>query len=188
MSSHSATLLERALQDGLPCKAERDGNYGLLQPTAAAGTLSAPRSDVNVAIPVLQERISPVLDTATRLLVVTHRRGKEVERKEVVLGPMPSELLAGSMVELRVDLLLCAALSEALLRALERRGIRVRPHLCGPIEAILRAFCCGRLDREEFRMPGCWGHSCRGEQGRNRRQGDRIPFRPETTIKKGREP
>lgn len=157
------------MQDILLCNAERNGNYGLPQRTTAAGTLSAPLSDVNIAIPVLQERISPVLDTATRLLLVTHRRRKEVERKEVILGPMSTEALAGSIVELRVDLLLCAALSEGLHRALERRGIRVRRHLCGPVEAILQAFWRGQLDREEFRMPGCWGHNFRNEPGRNRR-------------------
>jgi predicted Fe-Mo cluster-binding NifX family protein len=139
---------------------------------------------MNIAIPVLQERISPVLDTATRLLLVTHRSGKEVERKEVVLGPMHTEMLAGSMVESRVDLLLCAALSEALLRALERRGIRVRPHLCGPIDGILQAFCCDQLDREEFRMPGCWGHHLSGECSENRRPGNRQVRRKRSTPAK----
>lgn len=158
------------MQNIPPCKAERDRDYSHPQRTTAAGTLSAPLSDVNIAIPVLHERISPVLDTATRLLLVSHRRGKEVGRKEVVPGLMPTERLAESLVELRVDLLLCAALSEALLRALDRRGIRVRHHLCGPVESILQAFCCGQLDREEFRMPGCWGHHLSGECGRNTAQ------------------
>jgi predicted Fe-Mo cluster-binding NifX family protein len=65
------------------------------------------------------------------------------------------EDLARSVAELRVDVLLCAALSESLLRALERRGVRVKPHLCGEVESVLRAFDCGQLRRDEFRMPGC---------------------------------
>lgn len=116
-----------------------------------------------VALPVLQGRISPVLDTAMRLLVVTCRRGKEVERREIILSPLPAQALADRVAQLRVDVLLCAALSEALHRALEPRGIRVRQHLCGPVEAVLSAFRCGQLDREEFRMPGCWGHHLGGE-------------------------
>jgi predicted Fe-Mo cluster-binding NifX family protein len=113
---------------------------------------------VLIAIPVLQERISPVLDTAARLLLITRRRGKEVARREFVLGPLPLEGLARSVAELRVDVLLCAALSEPLLRALERRGVRVKPHLCGEVESVLRAFDCGQLRRDEFRMPGCCRH------------------------------
>ncbi|MFO1500043.1 MAG: hypothetical protein U1G07_16905 [Verrucomicrobiota bacterium] len=112
---------------------------------------------MTIAIPFCQERVSPVLDTATRLLLVTRRRGREVTRKEVALTPLPTEALAISLAELRADVLLCAALSESLWRALEQRGVRVRPHLCGEVEAILRAFDCGQLRRDEFRMPGCWG-------------------------------
>jgi predicted Fe-Mo cluster-binding NifX family protein len=115
---------------------------------------------VLIAIPVLQERISPVLDTAARLLLITRRRGKEVARREFVLGPLPPEGLARSVAELRVDVLLCAALSEPLLRALERRGVRVKPHLCGEVESVLRAFDCGQLRRDEFRMPGCGDNIC----------------------------
>jgi predicted Fe-Mo cluster-binding NifX family protein len=124
--------------------------------TLTAGTFIALLPGVTIAIPISQERISPLLDAAARLLLVTRQRGKEVARREFVLGPLPPEGLARSVAELRVDVLLCAALSEPLLRALERRGVRVQPHLCGETEAVLQAFCCDRLNRPEFRMPGCW--------------------------------
>jgi predicted Fe-Mo cluster-binding NifX family protein len=96
-----------------------------------------------------------LLDAATRLLVVTLRRGAEVRRREVLLGPLQPDVLARSVTELRVDVLLCAALSEPLLRDLQKRGVRVRAHLCGEVDTVLRAFCSHRLAREEFRMPGC---------------------------------
>ena len=110
---------------------------------------------MTIAIPIAQERISPLLDAAARLLLVTCQRGKEVARKEFILNPQPPEELARSVAELRVDVLLCAALSQDLQRELERCGVRVLPHLCGETEAVLQAFCCDRLNRPEFRMPGC---------------------------------
>jgi hypothetical protein len=61
-----------------------------------------------------------------------------------------------------VDVLLCAALSEGLRRELSRRGVRVKSHLCGEVESVLRAFGCRQLWREEFRMPGCWGQHSHG--------------------------
>ncbi len=106
-------------------------------------------------MPISQERISPLLDAAARLLLVTRRRGREVARKEVVLPPLPPPELARNVAELRVDVLLCAALSEALRRELARRGVRVKAHLCGETEAVLQAFCRDRLNRSEFQMPGC---------------------------------
>jgi predicted Fe-Mo cluster-binding NifX family protein len=138
------------------------GDFDLSDSQFGAGTFIALLPSVTIAIPVSQERISPVLDAAVRLLLVTRRRGKEVERKEFVLSPLPPEGLARSVAELRVDVLLCAALSEPLLRALERRGVRVKPHLCGEVESVLRAFDCGQLRRDEFRMPGCWGQHSHG--------------------------
>lgn len=117
---------------------------------------------VRVAIPIWQERVSPVLDVASRLLVVTCRAGKPVRRKEFLLSQLSPEALAESVAELGVDVLLCAALSESLFRSLERRGVRVRPHLCGDVEPLLRAFIQGGVRRSEFRMPGCWGWHLNG--------------------------
>lgn len=103
------------------------------------------------------------------MLVVTFRQGRETGRREIILGLLPQEALARSVAELRLHVLLCAALSEPLRRALERHGVRIRPHLCGEIEAVLHAFHCGDLGRKEFRMPGCWGHHWQGTCCRKRR-------------------
>ena len=146
-----------------------------------AGTACALSTVVTVAFPIWQDRISPLLDAATRLLVVTLRRGTEVRRREVLLGPLGSDALARSVAELQVDVLLCAALSEPLLRELRKRGVRVRAHLCGEIETVLRAFCRHRLGCEEFRMPGCWGRDLHA--GCCRRKARRLiktDFKPDT--------
>lgn len=111
---------------------------------------------MTIAVPICQQRISPVLDSAARLLLVTRRRGKEIDRREFVLDLLPTETLARNIAELSVDVLLCAAVSEPLLRELERRGIRVRSHLCGAVEEILDAYCRHRLGKHDFLMPGCW--------------------------------
>ncbi len=121
-----------------------------------AGTEAALLCGMIVAVPVSQERVSPVFDTAARLLVVRRERDREVERKEFILGVLPGEALARSVAELRVEVLICAALSEPLRLALERGGVRVEAHLCGEVEALLQAFWVGNFRRAEFRMPGCW--------------------------------
>jgi predicted Fe-Mo cluster-binding NifX family protein len=126
------------------------------------------QSCVTIAMPISQGRISPLLDAAARLLLVTRRRGKEVARRKFIFGPLPPEDLAFCVAELRVDVLLCAALSQGLQRELERRGVRVKPHLCGEVESVLRAFGCGQLQRDEFRMPGCWKQHSHGGCCRHR--------------------
>jgi hypothetical protein len=113
---------------------------------------------VTIAAPIANGRISPLLDTAARLLVVTCRNGKEALRREVMLRPMSPDGLANCVAELQVEVLLCAALSEGLRRELERHGIQIRPHLRGNIEAVFEALCHGQLNQPEFRMPGCRGN------------------------------
>lgn len=122
----------------------------------STGMATAPSDGMTVAVPVWQDRVSPVFDTACRLLVVRRQRGREVERKEFILGLLAVEALARSVSELHVDVLLCAAISEPLRQALERSGVRVEHHLCGEVETLLAAFCAGNCRRSEFRMPGCW--------------------------------
>jgi predicted Fe-Mo cluster-binding NifX family protein len=110
-----------------------------------------------VAIPIAEGRVSPVLDTAARFLIVRRDRGKVTQRRECVISPLPVDAMARSIAELQVDVVLCAAVSESLRRMLEGRGVRIRRHLCGDAESVLDAFLGGHLRQSEFRMPGCWG-------------------------------
>lgn len=110
---------------------------------------------MKIGIPILHDRISPLLDTSVHLLVLTCKDGQEQNRWQSVIDAPSFEAKVRQLAELELDYLLCAAVSAPLLQALEERGLRVRSHLCGEVEAILKALCCGELEREEFRMPGC---------------------------------
>lgn len=111
---------------------------------------------MTVAIPIWQQRVSPVLDAAARLLVVRRRRGRLTEHREITLGVLAPDALARSVAELGVDVLLCGAVSEGLRQVIELQGVQVVSHLCGEVETVLQAFLSGNLGREEFCMPGCW--------------------------------
>lgn len=117
---------------------------------------------MTIALPILHQRISPLLDTAARLLLVKHHHRRELARQEILLDPQSSEALAQQVAEWDVTVLICAAVSETLFRELTRRHVRVLPHHCGETETILRAFYHNQLHRREFRMPGCLGSRCGG--------------------------
>lgn len=105
-------------------------------------------------MPIWRNRVSPLLDTATRLLVLTCRDGAETSRRELMLSATSPAELARLLASLHLDQLLCGALSGELARDLKQHGVRVRPHLCGEVDSVLQAFCRRRLARSEFRMPG----------------------------------
>lgn len=110
---------------------------------------------MKIAIPIWNQRISPLLDTASRLLVLTCRDRKEVNRLELPIEPQPIEELAATLAALKLDLLLCGAVTRPLLKALENHGVSVHPHLCGEIGEILEALCHGQLNEKHFQIPGC---------------------------------
>jgi len=110
---------------------------------------------VIVAIPIWEERVSPVFDTAARVLVVRRHRGADVDRKEVALDAVSPDARARALAQLGVQVLLCGAVSEPMLRALQSAGVQVLPNLCGEVNAVLRAFCGRRQRWAEFLMPGC---------------------------------
>jgi predicted Fe-Mo cluster-binding NifX family protein len=129
---------------------------------------------VLIAVPNCQGRVSPVLDVAARLVLVQLKGGAEVERKEIVLFERQPEGMVRSLKECGVKVVVCGAVSQGLLAALQQADIRVVPQVCGELDAVISAFRSGRLAQPEFAMPGCCGRVCGGGLRRRRRNGSRA--------------
>ena len=128
-----------------------------------------------IAVPNCQGRVSPVFDVAARLVVVRLKGDAEVERREVVLFEKQPHGIVRGLRELGIRVLICGAISQGLLTALETGGIRVVPRVCGGLDSVIAAFRSGTLTQPEFAMPGCCGRVCgmgrRQRAGRRRRSG-----------------
>jgi predicted Fe-Mo cluster-binding NifX family protein len=68
---------------------------------------------MKLAIPVWQGRISPVFDVAGQLLLVELADGREVARSEQMVGETTVEERARKLVELGVETLICAGISQS---------------------------------------------------------------------------
>ena len=128
-----------------------------------------------IAIPVWENRVSTTFDFAERLLVVETEAGREIERREVVLGGKSNSAKVAELKELGGQVLLCGAVSKPLAWAVSKAGIQVIPFVAGDIDDVLAAYLCGQLDRPRFLQPGCqvgarrrWrnGRQCLGGIGR----------------------
>ncbi len=112
---------------------------------------------MNVAIPTLEDRVSPVFDVAQAVVLVELDGDQELGRQTV---PLHSQDVARRVAELSqhgVHVLICGAISRPLEATLGAAGIRVIPQTCGPVEEVLRAFVAGQLNDQAFLMPGCCG-------------------------------
>jgi predicted Fe-Mo cluster-binding NifX family protein len=130
----------------------------------ALGTL------MKVGIPQWRDRVSPVLDVASSLLVVDLAKGRELRREQRALTAGDPIQRARQVSQLGTDVLICGAVSWPLEIALSAAGVRVIPFTCGMVEEVLSAFVNGKLTRSAFLMPGCCGRRrrLRARRGRPR--------------------
>ena len=129
------------------------------------------RPSMRIAIPIADNRVSPVFDVARRLLVADAQRGVEASRTEEALEEESLELRARRIAELSVNVLICGAISRPLQAMLVSAGVEVIPQTCGQVDEVLRTFLSGQLEGDAFVMPGCCGRRrrFRGGRGRGRR-------------------
>lgn len=120
---------------------------------------------MHIAIPVWQQRVSPVFDTAQTLLLVRVHDGHEEERKTINLVESCPPLRVARIRELGVDVLVCGAISRPLARLCQAANIELVPWVAGPVEEVLAELLTGRLPAAKYTMPGC--------RGRVRRRGGR---------------
>ncbi len=112
-------------------------------------------------------RISPVFDTAQKLLLVDVEDGQVVARTEADVHEQPFALRAAKLKDLGASVLLCGAISRPLAAMIAASGIEVIPFLAGDVEDVLAGYLAGDLPAPRFMMPGC---PCPA-RGRRRRRG-----------------
>jgi predicted Fe-Mo cluster-binding NifX family protein len=110
---------------------------------------------MRIAIPLWQERVSPVFDEANRILLVDILERQEHHRQEETLTARNLFDRAQLLPKLGVHLLICGMISQTQQTALNSAGIRIIPCICGAIEEVIAAFLDGRLENGALLMPGC---------------------------------
>lgn len=146
----------------------------------AADRQTSNRANMKIAIPTWNGRVSPVFDTASRLLVVEAADEGEYSRFETDISEhfVPSKVMR--LTGLGIDTLICGAISRPFAYMMTTAGIRLIPWISGQVEDVLQAFLRGTLFDPRFTMPGSpgpWGKGSRGGHGRGRarRRGIHYP-------------
>ena len=110
---------------------------------------------MKIAIPVWDNKISPVFDTASRLLIVEVEDQKEASRFETTLDDQELSRRCLRIQGLGIDMLICGAISRPYLRMLIGSGIQIISEISGHAEEVLEAYLQGALSHPRFLMPGC---------------------------------
>ena len=107
-----------------------------------------------VGIPIFESRVSPVLDSCNRLLVVDIDEGREMNRVEVTLEKSDITERIEVFTRWGIHKIICAGVSDLMCRYLAARNIILISGFAGKLDEVLKAYICNRLNDPCFIMPG----------------------------------
>jgi len=146
---------------------------------------------MKIAIPVWDNRISPVFDTASRLLIVEVEDQKEVSRFETTLDDQELSRRCLRIQGLGIDMLICGAISRPYSRRLIASGINIISEISGHAEEVLEAYLQGTLSHPRFLMPGCKRNisdqekkylACKKPQRKEEKKEVKVKWQRETRV------
>ena len=127
---------------------------------------------MKLAITNWQSRVSPVFDTAEHLMILDVGDGAEVSRLEYPMAGLAPAQRIKRLAELKVDVLICGAISRPLINMMNKYEIKVIPHISGEVNDVVARYLAGRPLDGRFLMPGCGRRNrfqggCRRGRARN---------------------
>ncbi|MCD6217329.1 hypothetical protein J7L05_05650 [bacterium] len=133
---------------------------------------------MRIAIPTWQQRVSPLFDTAERIVIADVANGQITQMSEERIPNSSLNNRANYLAERKVDVLICGGISGIMVSLLMRWDINVISGTMGDINSVLDGYISNSLDNRNFRMPGCRGrgrkHRSGGQgQGQGRGRGNR---------------
>lgn len=130
---------------------------------------------MKIAIPIWNNRISPVFDTASRFLIIEVEDQKERNRFETTLNEQDLSQRCLRIQGLGIDIIICGAISRPYSRMLMASGINIIPEISGHAEEVVRAYLQGNLFHSKFLMPGCKRHRImEGKKPRKQRRRGKL--------------
>ena len=109
---------------------------------------------MKIAIPVWEEKISPVLDTASRFLIVETVDDNEVKRFEFKTREGDITTLLKHLKSEHIHVMVCGALSRSLKNVIRASGIYIWEGITGPVDSVLSFFIKNKPITSDYIMPG----------------------------------
>lgn len=110
---------------------------------------------MKVALPIWNSRVSPVFDTAERMLIIDFNGDSVAGSEEYQFHDVFPPLRSRELCDIGVDVLICGAISNPLAGMIQDAGIRLLPWISGEVDEVIDAFRRGELSDSRYFMPGC---------------------------------
>jgi len=110
---------------------------------------------MKVALTVWENRISPLFDCARMLLIVEIVDRTETSRHFESFHYESPFSRAVKLSDMKIEVLICGAVSSQFANIIETYGIRIIPFVAGAVDEVLDAYLARGLCDSRFLMPGC---------------------------------
>ena len=108
-----------------------------------------------VAITIWRQRLSPVFESSNQLMVVDCHQGRIIKQSKYSFAAYSQLAKVEALNKLKVDLLICGAISSTYYNVLTASGIKVISFISGAWEEILNACLQKKSSLNGYKMPGC---------------------------------
>lgn len=113
---------------------------------------------MKIAFTAWEDRISPVFDSARRLLIVNMENMQIIGWQYVPFSPQPFFRLGNLLNALEIEVLICGAISQTPSNVIESSGVKLISFVGGKIDEILETYVKGHGIVPKYSMPGCGRH------------------------------
>ena len=110
---------------------------------------------MRIALPIWNDKVSPVLDTASSLLIVETDNLDEISRFKTNFKEQDISKRCLHIQDLKVNIVICGAISRPFSMLLLSSDIKIISGISGPAEDVLDAYLHGSLLNSKYLMPGC---------------------------------
>jgi len=104
-----------------------------------------------VALPVFQDRLSPLLDEAHKFIVITLDNGMVIERTVVEMSENSPFIKIEHLKEMGVTVILCGAVSDTLAKFIVERELQLFSWLAGTVDEVIDQYINGMLPQTCFK-------------------------------------
>ena len=129
---------------------------------------------MRIAVSQYQNNVATAFDFAEEVAVFTAENGKVTGRQNLVLDDQFMPVRAMKLRELRINIVLCGAISNPSAAMLQHQGIEVMCGITGNVETVVQEFLKGNIHLPRYWLPGFSHRRCRKMQSARHKRGCRT--------------
>ena len=133
-----------------------------------------------IAVPVFQDRVSPLMDVSNRYMIYEAEDGEIKQRISISLNTDGESQRVEKLKEIGVNTIICGAVSGYVAHIVDEKGMRLISMIYGPIEEIIDQYLANSLASYCPGSTGCANRKrkrhgrCDGVTGAYTRLGKKI--------------